>query len=172
VENLPKAFAAAPVLLQRKFFNKSLRYMDAYRRGAPGRLAEFAVKKYRGHRALPDSWLSEILNQYEAKYNENPTASMLEEIIAQDECVEAAAEQLNLPLLGNQAAASALIDHLVNLWEKTCRCPWNQSRHWHPTAAPSQGQQSAGLPPGLGQMGIIMTLAPFAVRFKQLNKIK
>jgi hypothetical protein len=39
---------------------RSLRFMDAYRRGLTGRQAAWAAKKYRGHHVLPDSILEEF----------------------------------------------------------------------------------------------------------------
>jgi hypothetical protein len=40
--------------------------MDAYRKGATGRLAAFANKKYRSHRCLPASWFDDVKNEYYA----------------------------------------------------------------------------------------------------------
>ena len=44
----------------RRYAQKSWRYMDVYRKGISGRLAEFAVKKYRSHRRIPDSVYDEV----------------------------------------------------------------------------------------------------------------
>ncbi|KAG2036986.1 hypothetical protein BDR03DRAFT_864797 [Suillus americanus] len=40
--------------------NRSLRFLDAYRRGLSGKQAAWANRKYRGHRTLPDSILREL----------------------------------------------------------------------------------------------------------------
>jgi hypothetical protein len=58
--------------------NKSLRYMDAYRQGATGRLAAFANKKCTSHRCLPASWLTECMEGYEAAFSVKAEASMLD----------------------------------------------------------------------------------------------
>ena len=34
--------------------------MDAYRKGISGKLAEYAVKKYKSHRRIPDTILEEL----------------------------------------------------------------------------------------------------------------
>ena len=36
--------------------------MDIYRHGITGRLAEYAVKKYRSHRKIPDYVIQELNN--------------------------------------------------------------------------------------------------------------
>ena len=46
----------------------TMRYVQMYATGATGRLAEFAQKKYRGHRCLPESWHTELVDGYRAKY--------------------------------------------------------------------------------------------------------
>ena len=61
----------------RKVANKSLRYMDAYRKGATGRLAAFANKKYTSHRCLPESWLDECMAEYKAAFGEAADESMV-----------------------------------------------------------------------------------------------
>lgn len=38
----------------RKLARKSKRYMDVYRKGLTEKLAEFAVKKYKSHRRIPN----------------------------------------------------------------------------------------------------------------------
>ena len=51
-----------------------------YATGATGRLAEFAQKKYRGHRCLPESWHTELVDGYRAKYGRK--AEFLEDMEA------------------------------------------------------------------------------------------
>jgi len=34
--------------------------MDVYRKGISGKLAEYAVKKYKGHRRIPDHVIEEL----------------------------------------------------------------------------------------------------------------
>ena len=57
--------------------NKSLHYMDAYRKGATGWLATFANKKYTSHRCLPASWLDQCIGEYKAAFGEEAEASMV-----------------------------------------------------------------------------------------------
>lgn len=42
------------------YATRSLRFMDAYRKGLNGKQAAWASKKYKGHRVLPDSLLREL----------------------------------------------------------------------------------------------------------------
>ena len=49
-----------PQRLQRHTF----RYVDAYSKGMTGRLAIYVVKKYRGHRTIPDSWRTALTAGY------------------------------------------------------------------------------------------------------------
>ncbi|KAG2036682.1 hypothetical protein BDR03DRAFT_865592 [Suillus americanus] len=44
----------------RRFAMRSRRFMDAYHKGLNGKQAAWAVKKYHGHRVLPDSILTEL----------------------------------------------------------------------------------------------------------------
>jgi len=57
---VPKALDSVPLITIRKFARKSWRYMDIYRKGITGKLAEFAVKKYKSHRRVPDTIYNEI----------------------------------------------------------------------------------------------------------------
>jgi hypothetical protein len=41
----------------RRFARKSFRYMDLYRQGVTGKLAEYACKKFRSHRRIPSHML-------------------------------------------------------------------------------------------------------------------
>ncbi|KIL54686.1 hypothetical protein M378DRAFT_1052139 [Amanita muscaria Koide BX008] len=43
-----------------KYATRSLRFMDAYRKGLNGKQAAWAAKKYRGHRIIPDSILQDL----------------------------------------------------------------------------------------------------------------
>ncbi|KAJ8582980.1 hypothetical protein M405DRAFT_749355, partial [Rhizopogon salebrosus TDB-379] len=43
-----------------RFANRSLRFIDPYRKGLDGKQAAWASKNYRGHRVLPDSILEEL----------------------------------------------------------------------------------------------------------------
>jgi len=59
-ETVPEALDSVPLITIRKFARKSWRYMDIYRKGITGKLAEFVVKKYRSHRRVPDEVYDEI----------------------------------------------------------------------------------------------------------------
>jgi hypothetical protein len=77
-EAIVVAFDAVPLDFIRKVANVSHRYIQLYREGATGRLAAFAARKYKSHRCVPDSWLTEVVNEYEAEYDENASCSMLQ----------------------------------------------------------------------------------------------
>ena len=55
VRVIPEVLNSIPITTIRKFARKSWRYMDAYDKGLEGRMAEWAVKKYKSHRRLPDN---------------------------------------------------------------------------------------------------------------------
>ena len=57
---VPKALDSVSLITIRKFARKSWRYMDIYRKAISGKLAEFAVKKYKSHRRVPDNIYNEI----------------------------------------------------------------------------------------------------------------
>ena len=44
---------SVPITTIQKFARKSWRYMGAYEKGLEGRIAEWAVKKYKSHHWLP-----------------------------------------------------------------------------------------------------------------------
>ena len=44
----------------RRFARKTWQYMDLYRHGITGKLAEYAVKKYKSHRKIPENILEEL----------------------------------------------------------------------------------------------------------------
>lgn len=51
---VPEALDSVSLTTIRRFARKAWRYMDAYRRGLTGRVAEYAVRKYRSHRRIPN----------------------------------------------------------------------------------------------------------------------
>ena len=63
-ELLPRALDGVPLSSIRKFARKCWRYMDAYRskngRFLTPRQVEYAVRRYRGHRTIPQSVLDEL----------------------------------------------------------------------------------------------------------------
>jgi hypothetical protein len=58
--NTVSALESIPLSMMRKFANRSLRFMDAYKRGLNGRQAAWASRKYRGHRILPNDIMEEL----------------------------------------------------------------------------------------------------------------
>ncbi|KZT67917.1 hypothetical protein DAEQUDRAFT_728411 [Daedalea quercina L-15889] len=64
---VPAHSIAAPVPLTRtqtgRFFIRTQRFMDAYRKGLTGKQALWATKKYHGHCVLPESILAELDEQ-------------------------------------------------------------------------------------------------------------
>ena len=59
-DNTVTALESIPLLMMRKFSNRSLRFMDAYGHGLNGRQAAWASRKYRGHRVLPNDIMEEL----------------------------------------------------------------------------------------------------------------
>ena len=53
VKIIPEVLNSISIATIRKFARKSWRYMDAYDKDLEGRMAEWAVKKYKSHRRLP-----------------------------------------------------------------------------------------------------------------------
>ncbi|KAG1788180.1 hypothetical protein EV424DRAFT_1650792 [Suillus variegatus] len=60
INNENKENPKFPLVSMRKFATRSLRFMDAYRKGLNGKQAAFATKKYRGHRTLPLSVFDDL----------------------------------------------------------------------------------------------------------------
>ena len=85
-EGLQTVLESVPVSTCRKFARMTMRYVQMYATGATGRLAEFAQKKYRGHRCLPESWWTELVDGYRAKYGQK--AEFLEDMEALESRVE------------------------------------------------------------------------------------
>ena len=59
-KTVPLALDSVSLNSIRKFERKSARYMDCYRKGLNMKQAEYAVKRYKSHRKIPDSILTEI----------------------------------------------------------------------------------------------------------------
>ena len=47
---VPESLESVPLITIRRFSRKCWSYMDLYRKGINGKLAEYAVKKYKSHR--------------------------------------------------------------------------------------------------------------------------
>ncbi|KAI1781774.1 hypothetical protein LXA43DRAFT_1105349 [Ganoderma leucocontextum] len=58
--NALEALEAVPLVSIRRFYTRSHRFMDAYRRGLTGKQAAWAAKKYHSHRVLPNDILAEL----------------------------------------------------------------------------------------------------------------
>ncbi|KAF9502913.1 hypothetical protein BS47DRAFT_1374511 [Hydnum rufescens UP504] len=58
--NVIRALESVPVISMRRFFTRSLRFMDAYHKGLNGVQVAWANKKYRGHRVLPDTLMADL----------------------------------------------------------------------------------------------------------------
>lgn len=54
-DRVPRVLDQLPIASIRRWFRLSDRFRDSYKRGLTGRLADFAVRKYKSHRRLPDS---------------------------------------------------------------------------------------------------------------------
>jgi len=59
-KTVPESLESVPLITIRKFSRKCWRYMDLYRKEISGKLAEYAVKKYRSHRRIPDGVIEEL----------------------------------------------------------------------------------------------------------------
>jgi len=59
-KTVPLGLDSVNLITIRKFARKAWRYMDIYRKGIGGKLAEYAVKKYKSHRRVPDNILEEL----------------------------------------------------------------------------------------------------------------
>ena len=57
---VPIALESVNTVTIRRFARKTWRYMDLYRKGITGKLAEYAVKKYKSHRCIPDYVIEEL----------------------------------------------------------------------------------------------------------------
>jgi len=57
---VPLSLASVSLTIIRRYARKAFRYIDIYQKGLTGQAAEFAVKKYRSHRRVPDSVLQSV----------------------------------------------------------------------------------------------------------------
>lgn len=57
---VPTALESVDTITIRRFARKAWRYMDLYRNGITGKLAEYAARKYKSHRCIPEYVLSEL----------------------------------------------------------------------------------------------------------------
>lgn len=68
-ERVPRSLDEIPISTIRRWFRLTDRFRDSYKRGLVGRLADFAVRKYKSHRRLPSSVANaEIEAAYNAKH--------------------------------------------------------------------------------------------------------
>ena len=59
---VPESLDSVPLIMIRKFARKCWCYIDAYRKRISEKLAEYAVKKYKFHRRIPDIIFEELKN--------------------------------------------------------------------------------------------------------------
>ena len=65
-KRVPEALDAIPIARIRRWFRLADRFLDSYRKGLTGRLADFATRKYRSHRRLPDNIVhSELAEEFQ-----------------------------------------------------------------------------------------------------------
>ena len=67
-DRVPRSLDEIPIATVRRWFRLTDRFRDSYKRGLSGRLAEFAVRKYKSHRRLPATVANEEL---EAEFRKN-----------------------------------------------------------------------------------------------------
>ena len=57
---IPAVLESVDIITIRRFARKAWRYMDLYRKRITGKLAEYAARKYKSHRCIPEYVLSEL----------------------------------------------------------------------------------------------------------------
>jgi hypothetical protein len=57
---VPISLESVSLVTIRRIARKAWRYMDLYQKGISGKLAEYAVKKYRSHRRISDEVIEEL----------------------------------------------------------------------------------------------------------------
>src|SRR3954454_20687973 len=57
---VPAGLNSVNIITIRKFARKAWRYMDLYKNGITGKLAEYAAKKYKSFRCIPDYVIAEL----------------------------------------------------------------------------------------------------------------
>lgn len=62
-ETVPQALDSVSIVSIRKFARKSWRYIQLYREGLTGKLAEYACKKFKSHRRIPQDELDKFINE-------------------------------------------------------------------------------------------------------------
>ncbi|KAJ7828006.1 hypothetical protein B0H13DRAFT_1498905, partial [Mycena leptocephala] len=53
--NVIAALDSISLKVMRKYANRALRFLDAYRHGLNGKWAAYVTREYRGHRVLPNN---------------------------------------------------------------------------------------------------------------------
>jgi hypothetical protein len=68
---VPASLDSIPIERIRRWFRLAERFRDAYKRGLTGRLADFATRKYRSHRRMPDNLVvAELQEEFDQKRQE------------------------------------------------------------------------------------------------------
>ena len=70
---VPTTLDEIPIARIRRWFRLTDRFKDSYEKGLTGRLAEFATRKYRSHRRLPESI---VVAELQAEFDAKKTARM------------------------------------------------------------------------------------------------
>ena len=60
LKTVPLALDSVSLSSIHKFARKSFKYMECYRKGLSVKQAEYAVKKYKSHRKIPDTILTDL----------------------------------------------------------------------------------------------------------------
>jgi hypothetical protein len=68
-KKVPEVLDRVPVSKIRRYARKAWRYMDAQKQGLTGRLADYAVRKYRSHRRVPTGTLQALEEEFLSKKN-------------------------------------------------------------------------------------------------------
>ena len=63
--------AKVSLLFIHKAYRHCFRFMSGYRHGMTGGLLDYAVKKYKSHRHIPDNMINELAEEYKLHHNIN-----------------------------------------------------------------------------------------------------
>lgn len=79
LRNVPKSLSEIPIAQIRKYFQRSIRLIEAYHKDIPYKLALYAHKKYKSHRRLPDNWLNEVERELAERRDGTDNGAIIEE---------------------------------------------------------------------------------------------
>ena len=66
-KTVPESLESVPLITIRKFSRKCWRYIDLYKNSLSEKLVEYAVKKYKTHRRIPNVFIRNKINSNRTK---------------------------------------------------------------------------------------------------------